>query len=354
MTESGQPRITVLVLGYDDAEHLTACLQALEKQTYQNFEVSFIDNASNDGSLGLVQKQFPNIPFSRNATNLGYAGAYAHALRELFTSATPPAAAVLLNPDVVVDKTWLAELARTAFSDQKIALAQAKVLLWQNGPTSFLNTAGNAVNYLGFGFCADYKIQDGPKFATDKEVTYPSGSSLLIKRQPYIEIGGLEPTFFAYVEDQDLAWRARLMGYRVVVATQSHCWHKYKFGKTARNHKKFYLLERNRLWFLLRNYETRTLAAISPAMAVMELGALADASVHGYLLDKLRAYRDVMFGLPGIFRARRTIQKGRKLQDRDVFSWLSPTVRYPEIDSAALRVANRLLASYHRLAKLLI
>lgn len=360
MTSSGQPRIVVLVLGYDDAEHLPSCLDALAAQTYENFSVRFIDNASKDGSLALIRERYPHVPAERNAVNLGYAGAYAHALRELFNASgadetTPPDAAVLLNPDVVVDKTWLAELVRSAFADPKIALAQGKVLLWQDGkPTNVLNSAGNAVNYLGFGFCADYRVEDGPKFAEDREVSYPSGSSLLVKRLPYLDIGGLEPTFESYVEDQDLAWRARLMGYRVIVAARARCWHKYKFGKTARNHRKFYLLERNRLWFLMRTYQLRTLLVISPAFLVMEAGTLADALLHGYLVDKLRAYVDAVRGLRTVRRDRHTIQSRRRVTDREAFRWLSPTVRYPEIDSAALRLANRILAGYHALAKRLV
>jgi len=357
---SNEPRIVVLVLGYDDAEHLPSCLDALAAQTYRNFSVRLIDNASSDGSLELVRTRYPHIPAERNAVNLGYAGAYSHALRELFSGATsdgaaPPDAAVLLNPDVVVDKSWLTELVRSAFTDPKIALAQAKVLLWQDGkPSSVLNSAGNAVNYLGFGFCADYRVEDGPRFAEDREVSYPSGSSLLVKRLPYVDTGGLEPTFESYVEDQDLAWRARLMGYRVIVAARARCWHKYQFGRTARNHRKFYLLERNRLWFLLRTYQLRTLLAVSPAFLVMEAGTLADALLHGYLGDKLHAYVDALGALPGVLRARRAIQARRRLDDREVFGWLSPRVRYPEIDSVALRLANRMLAGYHAVAKRLV
>lgn len=352
-----QPRIVVLVLGYDDAQHLPECLAALQKQTYKNFSVQFIDNASRDGSLELVCKRFPEVQVEHNATNLGYAGAYAHVLRELFKSGNaqvPPDAAVLLNPDVVVDASWLEHLVKAGFADPTIALAQPKVLLWRNGPTTVLNSAGNAINYLGFGFCSDYKVEDGPQFMQNRDVSYPSGSSLLVKRGPYVDIGGLEPTFESYVEDQDLAWRARLMGYRVIVAASARCWHKYKFGRTSRNHRKFFLIERNRLWFLLRTYQARTLLVIAPAFAVMELGTLADAVVHGYFVDKLRAYVAAVRGLPGVLRARRVIQARRTKSDRELFTWLSPTVRYPEIDSAALRFANRLLSGYHAAAKRLV
>ncbi|MFO0703055.1 MAG: hypothetical protein U0514_04360 [Candidatus Andersenbacteria bacterium] len=266
----------------------------------------------------------------------------------------PPDAAVLLNTDVVVDERWLEGWSAQPLPTKKLRWRRPGDAALAQRPGRRSTPPATPSSYLGFGFCADYGVEDGPRFAENRDVTVASGSSLLIKREPYADIGGLEPTFWAYAEDQDLAWRARLRGYRTIVAARARCWHKYRFGKTARNHRKFYLLERNRLWFLLRNYQARTLLVVAPAVAVMELGTLADATLHGYLVDKLRAYVDAVLGLPGVRRARRTIQKRRLVSDRTVFAQLAPTVRYPEIDSAALRLANVMLASWYRLARVLV
>ena len=346
------PKIAVLILGYNDERHLPDALNSARAQSYANYELVYIDNASTDGSLAFVAAAHPAVRILANRRNLGYAGAYREALDLVFAEGCD--AAVLLNADVIVDARWLEELVRSGYAAADIAFAQPKIFLWDGKANDRANTFGNEIHYLGFGFCGHYTGLDGPAFANDREVTFASGASLLVKRGPYLEVGGLDERFFAYLEDQDLGWRARMRGYRSVLSARSLMWHKYTFTKSPKNGWKFYLLERNRLFFLYKNYSLRTILLLLPAFLFMEVGVIADSIAKGYFRDKLRAYRDFARELPTLRLKRRAAQAMRAVPDRQLFARFVPAIRFEEIDSPLLAVANVFLGVYYRIAALLV
>ncbi len=346
--EKTQPKIAVLILGFNDEKNIREAIDSSLKQTYSNYDVIYIDNASTDSSLSIVQKNFPGLEIIASKINLGYAGAYAKHLRETFDKNYD--AAVLLNSDVKVEKKWLSELSASAFSDEKIAIAQPKIFLW-NKNKNLANTFGNHINYLGFGFCGHYKKPDDSNFMADQEIVSASGASLLIKKSAYEKIGGLDENFFAYLEDQDLSWRALMHGYKIVLSVKSIMWHKYVYKKNDRNHWKFFTLERNRLYFLFKNYSTKTLILLAPMFLVMEIGVLAKAVAGGFFWDKIKAYTAFLTNFGQIYRSRKIVQEGRQLLDSELFEKLSPTVDFEEIDSFGLRIANKLLASYYKIIR---
>lgn len=349
--ETKKPKIVVLVLGFNDEKNIQETLKTALDQTYENYDLVYIDNASSDSTLKIVKDNYPQLQIIEEKINLGYAGAYAKYLDIFFKKGYE--AAVLLNSDVVVAKNWLKELVATAFSDEKIAIAQPKIFLW-NENKDLANTFGNEINYLGFGFCGHYKKPDSENFHEDKEIVSASGASLLIKKEAFLHIGNMDKNFFAYLEDQDLSWRAQMHGYKIALSAKSVIWHKYVFQKNARNHWKFFTLERNRLYFLFKNYSAKTLFLILPMFLVMEMGIWADSLSNGYFKDKIKAYGAFFANFGKIYQLRQIVQQGRHLPDSELFKLLSPTVNFEEIDSLGLKIANKLLAGYYKIIKCLI
>lgn len=345
------PKIAVLILGYNDEKNLKEAIDSSINQTYENYKVIYIDNASKDGSLMFVQTNYPELETIAYKENLGYAGAYAKILQETFRKDYD--GAVLLNSDVVVDRNWLRELVASAFADEKIAIAQPKIFLYGENE-KLANTFGNKINYLGFGFCGHYKKQDNSTFEHDQEIVSASGASMLIKKTAFLKIGNLDEKFFAYLEDQDLSWRAQLQGFKIVLSAKSTMHHKYVFKKNARNSWKFFTLERNRLYFLFKNYSTKTLLLLLPMFFVMEIGILADALTKGYFYDKIKAYGAFLSNFSKIYHDRQIIQAHRQLPDSELFKKLSPKVEFEEIDSFGLQLANKMLAGYYKIIKTLI
>lgn len=347
-----EPCVAVLMLGYNDKNNLKEALDSVLFQTYKNFRVIYIDNASNDGSLKFVKQNYPNIRIITNTENLGYAGAYKQVLEKTFSENFE--AVVLLNSDVIVDKDWLRELVNSAYSDPKTALAQPKIFLWDEKNNTLANSFGNKINYLGFGFCGHYKKPDSLEFKEDREITYASGASLIIKKEAYLNIGEIDGDFFAYLEDQDLGWRARMKGYKIVLSSKSKMWHKYKFQKNSRNHRKFFMLERNRLYFIFKNYSCKTIFFILPVFIAMEIGMIFDSIFSGYFTDKIKSYFSFLRNLKNIKRKRNIIQESRKVSDAELFRFLSPVINFEEINSPLLALANFFLKMYYNLIKNLI
>ena len=344
-----QPQIAVLILGFNHREFLYDALASVVAQTYTNFRISYIDNASSDRSVDLVRATYPEITVRANTANTGYAGAYDSALREVFQEGFD--AAVLLNPDVVVATDWLAELVRSAYQDDRIALAQSKVLLWDKELTSLINSFGNKIQYLGIGYCGHYKDSDGPEFATDRDISAASGAVLLVKGRYYPSIIALDRDFFAYYEDLDLSWQAHLMNLRVIVAARSVVWHKYDFRKRNLNNFKYYLSEKNRLTFLLKYFKLHTLLLILPSFLVMEMGIILDSFMKGYSREKFRAYGYFLRHLRRTLRKRQLFQAKRVRSDAELVQYLDPVINFKEVDSPLLRIANAFHSAYFRIIK---
>ena len=101
MIKTPRPHIAILILGHDDKIHLDDALKSVLDQTYDNYEIIYIDNGSTDGSIDFMIANYPDIKLIDNKINIGYAPAYNNALRNIFLNDFE--VAVLLNSDVIVD-----------------------------------------------------------------------------------------------------------------------------------------------------------------------------------------------------------------------------------------------------------
>lgn len=343
------PKIAVLVLGYNDKNYLEDVIKSSLNQNYDNFELIYIDNLSTDGSLNYIKKNYPNIRIIRNNKNLGYAGAYKYAIEKIFEENFE--GAVLLNPDVVLNKNWLLNLVKSSYADEKIAIAQSKIFLWDGKNNNLANTFGNKINYLGFGFCGNYKKGDNQEFSKDIEIAYASGCSMLIKKDCYLKIGGLDEKFFLYYEDQDIGWRARIKGYKVILSSKSIVYHKYKFHKGKTNRKKVFFLERNRLYFIFKNYSAKTIILIAPALIFMEIGIVLHLAIRGYFAEKIKGYYSIIKNIKLLYNDRKKIQKERIVSDTELFPLLNPTINFEEINSFPLKIVNLFLILYYKIVR---
>ena len=350
------PRVAVLILGFNHRTPLETCINSVLRQSRTPDLIRYIDNASTDDSVAFVRQQFPAVDIQINPLNTGYAGAYKTALTGIFQHDFD--AAILLNPDTLVDTRWFETLVDAAFADGAIALAQPKIYLYDTASqtkTNHINTFGNHIHFLGFGYCGRYNEIDEPPIKTNQSIVDASGACLLVKKSHYQQLVGLDESFFAYLEDQDLNWQAQEQGFKILCAADSSIWHQYDFEKkNLTNNLKFYLLERNRLSFLLKHFEAKTLFLIAPAFCVMECGMLLDALLRGYFGAKMKSYWDFLKQIPRTFQSRKIIQAKRKKSDRELFALLSPTIKFKAVDSPLLRLANLVLFLYYLFIKKLI
>lgn len=340
-----EPEVAVIVPNFNGSRFLDECLTSLLDQSYPNYSVTVVDNASSDDSVEVVRRGFPQVELIVNEKNKGFAGGCNTGLRHALAGSAQYF--VLVNSDTRADRDWLRELVGAAQSDPRIGAAQSMIYL-ADRPQQ-LNSAGNESHYLGFGYCGHYLEEDRGQFDEVVDVPFASGTALLLRRAVVEEVGLMNEAFFLYQEDLDLSWRARLAGWRVVLAPRSKIYHKYSF---SRNDTKFYYLERNRLLLCLQNYSPRSLAVLAPALLGAELAMLGYSVTGGWFRQKLRGYAWIARH-PGMVRHKhRLIQAQRKVSDAELAAYWTDKMSFSDLaDSPLTRVANPVSAAYWKLAR---
>jgi GT2 family glycosyltransferase len=252
---------------------------------------------------------------------------------------------VFLNPDTVVAPGALQGLV-DPLEDPTIGIVSARLRLLDQ--PELLNSAGNEVHLTGIAWAGLFG-RPASSVAELRDVAFPTGAAMAIRRDLFEQLGGFTEELFMYQEDLELGWRVRLRGLRVVVNPEADVYHEYEFG---RNPGKQYLLERNRLVFVLSSYSPRLLLLLSPVLVSTEAAMLALALKEGWAKDKLAGWGWLLQNAGWLRRHRRETQSLRRVRDRELARFLSPVIAPAMIRvPAPVRAVNPLVARYWRLVK---
>ena len=250
------PRIDVVVLNYNTRDILAQCLpMVLKHSQHENVRVVLADNASTDDSLEFVKRTFGNqIHIIKLDQNYGFAGGYNEALKHCDAEYF-----VLLNSDAEpAHSEWLYELYATALEHTNFAAAQPKILDYKrNGKFEYAGAAGGFIDHYGFPFCkgrifGNVEI-DTHQYEQSEPIFWASGAAFFIKRDAWNLVNGLDPSFFAHMEEIDLCWRLQSIGGRVRCLTQSSVYHKGGGTLSSAHPRKSFLNFRNSLLVLIKN-----------------------------------------------------------------------------------------------------
>jgi len=319
---------------------LSDCLESLFKQTYRDFEVILVDNASDDNSIDWVRQNFPEVKLILNQANLGFAKACNQGV-----SIAAGKYVAFLNFDTVVAQDWLVYLVKTVQESADIGACMPKLLLYDK-KRALINSAGGVTHYLGVSWAGNYNQADKGEFEEEKEISFASGAAMLVKKEVIAKVGAFDENFYMYCEDTDLSWRMRLAGYRVLFVPQSRVWHKYNFSKGK---QKFYLIERNRLSMFLTNYKWRTIVLLALPAVTFESAMLVYALLGGWFKLKIKGYADLIRDRKKLKRKRAALQNYRVVSDRKVTAIFTGEIKFSAIDSLPVRTINVFLKYYWRL-----
>ncbi|HLC38590.1 MAG TPA: glycosyltransferase family 2 protein [Patescibacteria group bacterium] len=306
-------RASIIIVSYNAKNDLAVCLRTIFEFTKTNFEIIVVDNASTDGSGEMVAKKFPKVKLIENRQNLGFAQA-----NNLGAKIAQSDYLVLLNQDTLVSRDWLLELLAPFCQDKKIGIVQPKIKIYRKNQ---INSTGSLTHFLGFTWAGNC-FEPDCGFEKNAEIFSASGCVLAIRRKLWQKLGGFDQDYFMYLEDVDLGWRTRLLGYKIIFAPKSIIYHKYHFSK---GDYKYFYLEKNRLATLFKNYSSVSLLIFSPAIILSEFILLLYFIPKGKLKIKLRGLAAFFASLPKIWQKRKKIQKTRKISDQKIFSQFSTT-----------------------------
>jgi len=345
-----RPQAAVLIVCHNGREFLRDCLASVLASGDGEIcrHVVVVDNASTDGSDEILC-EFPQVHVVRSSTNLGFAGGN-NVGWEFIRGAFPGVQYVaLLNQDTLVRSGWLGALVWHLEGRPVVGCAQAKVMLHPR--TDAFNTAGNESHYLGFGFTSGYGQTDAGQFDRVAPVGFCSGAGMIVRADAIRRAGLFDETFFAYLEDADLSWKLRQLGYDAVFVPEAVVYHKYTFKGDYGN---YFFLERNRWLLLATYYKAGTILLLLPPMMAMELGQLYFAWRHGVLGAKLQAYQYFLnrSNVQRLVQRRTQAQRRRRISDREFTARFTSAANFPELKSRVLKyVGNPLMTAYWKFAR---
>ena len=300
------PRVTVIVVNWNGERFLERCLSALAAQTVAPYEIILVDNASSDASLDIVRK-FPAVRLLAQKDNLGFARG-----NNLAIEAASPGSEwiALLNPDAFPQTDWLETLLSAARDHPTFEVLGSKLV--DAADTTRMDGAGDAYHISGLVWRMGHGSRVSPLPEQVREVFSPCAASALYRRSALQDVGAFDEDYFCYVEDVDLGFRLRLLGYRCLYVPQSVA-HHVGSGTTGQ-HSDFsvYHGHRNLVWTYVKDMPGVLFWAFLPLHIAMNLLVMFVFVLRGQGRVIYRAKLDALRGLPGMWRKRRVIQQSRK------------------------------------------
>ncbi len=310
--------LSVVVVNWNSKEHLGACLSSLQRQTYDALEVIVVDNGSVDGSPELVAESFPEMKLVQTGSNLGFAEGCNRGL-----ALAQGEWVAMLNNDAVAEPNWAEALMREAArADPSVGSLQS-LMLYRDRP-EVVNSTGIELSWNGSG--ADRAEGSArSECGEPAEIFCPTAGAAAYRRamldRVALEQGYFDRTYFMYLEDLDLGWRARLAGYSSLYVPDSvvyHVWH----GSSQKHGSRWLILKSraNRVRTVLKNASPAMLARVS----VNLVGAGLELLWHGRLQGPALLGAAIRDGV----RARRRVSELTRVSRRATEKrWISPARR---------------------------
>ncbi len=342
--------VSIIILNYNGEKFLENCLESIFKETKVDFEVIVVDNDSPDKSGEKFSKKYKTCKFILNKKNIGVSEGLNIGIRNANGEFI-----VLLNNDLIVTPKWLDYLF-DAYEEKGSGLYQPKFLKMRD--RSIIDSAGNLISIFGFGFSREKGRKDHLQYNEIEEIGFAAGTCLFCSKEIFDKVGLFDEKLFAYNEDLDLGWRARLLNYKSYYVPKSIVYH-YGSAQWKWSGEKFYLLERNRWIVLLSNYNTRTILKLLPSLLIIEIALLVFFTKKGMLVKKLRSYWGIIRFANHIKKRRKSIKKIKNMNDNKIFKSFCCTIETPlEVsETESIEKFNKLLkilgklVGYYKISK---
>ena len=294
-----------------------------------------VDNASCDGSGREVEAGFPEVQLIVSPRNLGYGGG-----NNLGIEASRGRFLLFLNPDTVVEPRWVEALVRTAEADDAVGMCASKVLNYH--ARDLIDSTGLLLSRDCMGRGRGRLERDRGQFERAEPVFMPSGCAGLYRRTMVEQIGGFDARLHMYVDDVDIGLRGRLAGWSCVYVPDAVVYHRFSSSMGPANPWKYFYLERNRIWVVLKclpwplvlasvgatlsRYVWLLRARLDPGPGASAPGGSTSAdstSSRGSVALLLRSYLAAIPGVPHALRARRAFRRERTAPTEEVRSWFT-------------------------------
>lgn len=308
-----EPMVSIIIVNYNGLRDIKTCLSSVFDQSYLSFEVIVIDNGSSDSSVEFIENNYPQVKIIKNKKNLGFAKAnnqgFDVSIGEFIAT---------LNNDTEVDKDWLRELVSAMMDDEDIGMCGSRIMFYKH--RDIINSIGITVSVTGYAYDTAIGEPFSEKFSRKMEIFCPSAAAALYRRKMIEEIGFFDEDFFAYYEDVDLAWRARLAGWKAVYVPTAVVYHRVsQTGKQLRDLNS--LQERNRIWLLMKNSSLWHFLIYLPISVIhFILASLCGIFFYGDF-SRIYGFLWAMLGGKKILQKRAVVMGRKRVSHSEIYKW---------------------------------
>ncbi len=311
------PFFSVIVPNYNGGRHLPDLLEALARQRFQDFELVFVDDASQDDSVAQVEAfgGRPDAPRTRILVHRSNRGFVASA--NLGADVAEGRVLALLNNDTAPDPEWLAALARAVCAHPEAGLFASKLVLFDEPHR--LHTTGDLLGRDGLPRNRGVWEWDRGQYDRELAVFGACGGAMAVRREVWQALGGFDEDLWMYLEDVDLSFRAQLLGWSTVYVPDARVRH--RLGSSGGDELSSYYVGRNTIWVLAKNMPARLLVRHLPAIVGGQLRIAWEALRHlrgRAARARLRGQLAGLLGVPRMLAKRRQIQARRLRPDEEI------------------------------------
>lgn len=308
-------RVAIAILNWNGRALLEKFLPDVIKHSAGIAEVYVIDNNSSDDSVQFISSTYTSVKIVQNVENNGFAKGYNEGFKQINADCF-----VLLNSDVQVTENWIRPVLALMESDPLVAACQPKLLNYNvRDEFEYAGGGGGFIDKWGYPFCRGRMFnsfeKDLAQYNDTREIFWASGACLFIRAKNFIEAGGLDEDFFAHMEEIDLCWRMRNLGFKIFYCAESTVYHVGAGTLAKMNPQKTYFNFRNNLLLLCKNHAPEyffikfLLRGSLDGLAGMKF-LLSGQPLHFFAV--IRAHFGFYSLLPKMLKKRRIIQKNIK------------------------------------------
>lgn len=245
-------KVAVVILNWNGKSFLEKFLPNVLKYS-TNAQVIVADNQSTDNSVEYLKTYFPQVLTIINAANDGFAKGYNIALKQVNADYY-----VLLNSDVEVTENWIDPIITLLDSNKNIAACQPKILDYYNKTKfEYAGASGGFIDKYGYPFCRgrifNVLEEDKNQYNSTQEVFWATGACMFVRAEVFWKVGGFDDDYFAHMEEIDVCWRMKNIGYKIYVEPKSVIYHVGGGTLNKLSAHKTFLNFRNNLITLTKN-----------------------------------------------------------------------------------------------------
>ena len=309
--ESPHFLISVIIVNYNGKKFLPDCLTSIFHQTYFPFEVIIVDNRSNDDSVEYIQQNFPDVKIVTLSTNRGFAGGTNAGIRKAEGKFI-----LTLNNDTIIAPNFIDEIVKPMVSDSSVGMCASKMIF----PDGRINSTAICISRSGAAWDRGIGEPDLGQYDVAEEVFGPCAGASLYRSTMLDEIGLFDEDFFLYMEDVDLAFRARLSGWKCMYVPTARVIHVHGGTAEPNSDISVYFGNRNILWYVIKDFPLKFLLVSLPWVIGRNCAVIPYYFLKGKGKIIMLAKIDSIKGLHNMFKKRPDIV--RKVSDNEIKKWI--------------------------------